>query len=147
MKKFLIVLLCVLFAGCAMLNEYVATDNGALVVKKAGRIAGIAIGFEKPEDIDKIIEYCDKLLLEKDTNLKEIALKKAYAFLYERYANTALTAALMAEVTDIIGIALNGVELNFLEGYDFTAMDMFVEAFRNGLVIASPKYKNKKLVR
>ncbi|MFA9409363.1 MAG: hypothetical protein ACERKJ_11110 [Candidatus Dadabacteria bacterium] len=144
-KKFLILSLCVLFVGCAILNEYVGTDSGALVVKKAGRIAGIAIGFEKPEDINKIIEYCDKLLLEKDIDLKEVALQKAYAYLYERYATTALTAALMAEVTDIIGIVLDGAELNFLENYDFTAMDMFVEALRNGLAIASPKYK--KLVR
>jgi len=135
----------ILFAGCTILNEYVATDTGALVVKKAGKIAGIAIGFEKPEDIENIIEYCDKLLLEKDISLKQAALEEGYAFLYDRYGTNPMTTMLISEATEIIGIVLEGNELNFLEGYDFTAMDMFVEAFRNGLSLATPKYK--KLVR
>ncbi len=144
-KKLLIGIVCLLFMGCSILNEYVATDNGALVVKKAGKIAGIAIGFEKPEDIENIIEYCDKLLLEKDISLKQAALEEGYAFLYDRYGNNPMTTMLISEATEIIGIVLEGKELNFLEDYDFTAMDMFVEAFRNGLALATPKYK--KLVR
>jgi len=147
MKRFLPILMAVvfLFVGCTVLNEYIATDTGALVIKKAGKIAGIAVGFEKVEDIDKIIEYCDALLLEKDESLKKAALEYAYAYIYDRYGQNLQTALLMSEATDLIGIVLKDEKLSFLDNYNFEAMDMFVLAFRDGLSLATPRYK--KLVR
>ena len=147
MKRFLQILIAVvfLFTGCTILNEYIATDTGAFVVKKAGKMAGIAVGFEKTEDINKIIEYCDKLLLEKDESLKKTALEYAYTYIYDRYGQNLQTALLMSEATELIGIVLKNDKLSFLDNYDFAAMDMFVLAFRDGLSLATPKHK--KLVR
>jgi len=147
MKRLLQILIAVvfLFTGCTILNEYIATDTGAFVVKKAGKMAGIAVGFEKTEDINKIIEYCDKLLLEKDESLKKTALEYAYTYIYDRYGQNLQTALLMSEATELIGIVLKNDKLSFLDNYDFAAMDMFVLAFRDGLSLATPKHK--KLVR
>ena len=139
MKRLFVVLFTLFFLtgfiGCAAINEYVATDTGTLVVKKGGKIAGIAVGFEKPGDIEKIESYCNYLLEEKDEGLKKAALETAYKYIYYRYGKNVKTAIIMSEVSDIIGIVIKDDTLSFLDGYDFTAMDMFVTAFRDGLIL------------
>jgi len=142
MKRLFLALLMMafLFTGCKVLNEYVATDTGAAVIKKAGKIAGIAVGFERVEDIDKIIERCDSLLEEKNEGFKKAALEMAYAYIYDRYGQNLQTALLMSEATDLIGIVLKGNKLSFTDIYDFTAMDMFIVAFRDGLSLATPRH-------
>lgn len=133
---FILIAVCFLFIGCPFFNEYVATDTGALVVKKAGRMAGIVTGFEKPEDVEKMIEYCDALLKEKDETLKEAALIYAYAYIYKRYGKNQKTVIIMAEISDLVGVIIKENTLSFMENYSFVAIDMFVTAFRDGLILA-----------
>ena len=123
------------FMGCQATNQYLQTDIGALIVKKAGKIAGIAVGFEKPQDIKKIEKYCNYLLEEKDEGLKKAALESAYKFIYKRYGKNVKTALLMSEATDIIGLVIKDETLSFTENYNLEAMDMFVKAFRDGLLL------------
>ena len=137
MKRILFVLIavCFLFTGCTLLNEYVATDTGTLVVKKAGRLAGIVTGFEKPEDVEKMINYCNDMLKEKDELLKQTAMETAYKYIYKKYGKNQKTVVIMAEISDIVGIVVEGDTLSFLDDYSFVAADMFITAFRNGLAL------------
>ena len=137
MVRFLVLLfaVCFLFTGCAILNEYIATDTGALVVKKAGRMAGIVTGFEEPEDVEKMINYCDEMLKEKDETLKQAAMKTAYKYIYKRYGKNQKTVIIMAEISDLVGVIIDGDTLSFMDGWDFTGTDMFITAFRNGLIL------------
>ena len=137
MKRLLFVLItvCFLFTGCAAIEQYVATDTGTLVVKKAGKVAGIVTGFETPGEVDKMIEYCDTLLVEKDIGLKKAAMEVGYKYIYDKYGENAKTVILMSEVSIIIGLVIKEGTLSFTDGYDFVAMDMFITAFRNGLVL------------
>ena len=136
-KAPLIVILFIafLFTGCAILNEYIATDTGALVVKKAGRMAGIVAGFEKPEDVEKMINYCNEMLKEKDESLKQMAMKTAYKYIYKRYGKNQKTVIIMAEISDLVGVIIDGDTLSFMDGWDITGTDMFITAFRDGLIL------------
>ena len=137
MKRQLSILIIILFmfSGCGAINQYIATDTGTLVVKKAGKVAGIVTGFETPAEVDKMIEYCDALLVEKDIGLKKAAMEVGYKYIYDKYGKNAKTVILMSEVSDIIGLVIKEGTLSFTDGYDFVAMDMFITAFRNGLIL------------
>ena len=131
--------LTILFTGC-IFDEWLLTPTGEAVIKKAGKIAGLVTGFENVAKINEMIEKCDTLLLEKDEALKEAAIQTAYKYVYARYGHNVQTALLMSEASEIIGIVLNGNKLEFLDGYDSKAVDMFIVSFRNGLSLATPKH-------
>lgn len=141
MKKSLLILIATffLFTGCKF-GDWLLTDTGSMVVNEAGELAGLITGFEKVEDIEKMIKKCDSLLLEKDEALKELALQEAYSYIYKRYGQNIQTAYLMSKATKLIGVILNEGKLEFLAGYKVEAMDKFIIAFRNGLSMATPRH-------
>jgi len=137
---FLGIALSVLFTTGCKFGDWLLTDTGSMVVKEAGELAGLVTGFEKVEDIDKLIAKCDSLLLEKNEALKELAIQEAYSLIYAKYGHNPQTAYLMSKATTLIGIVLKEGKLEFLAGYNPVWMDDFIVAFRNGLSLATPRH-------
>lgn len=128
---------CTLFQK---LSDYAATETGALIIQESGEIAGVIVGFEDPDKIEDMIEYCDDVLSIKDESVKQRALEAAYKYFFAKYGHNPQTTILMSKVTKLVGLIVKDDQIEFLEGYDSVGVDLFVQAFRDGLALAVPKY-------
>jgi len=105
MKRLFIlpILLCFVLSGCLGLET---TDSQEYAVKKLARITGITIGLEHPEDVDKAYSYLTYLDNLEDGTLKDAAIDVAVKYAYEKYGKTSKTVILVAEVVDLLKIAI-----------------------------------------
>jgi hypothetical protein len=149
MKRFFLIvpLLTIFLIGCPAflqnLNDYAATETGALILQEAGEIAGAVVGFEDQAKIEENIQYCDNILSQQDESLKQRLLEEAYALFFKKYGHNPQTALLMRKATKLLGLVIKGDKLEFLEGYDLAGIDLFIKAFRDGLSLAVPRFAPK----
>jgi len=147
-KLFLLVpLLTIFLIGCPAflqnLNDYAATETGALIIEETGEIVGTVIGFEDQDKIAEHIQYCDDLLSETAESAKQAALEAAATYFYAKYGHNAQTVTLMSKASKLIGVVFKDGKLDFLENYNPLALELFVKAVRDGFALAVPRFAPK----
>jgi len=130
MKRLTVLLvILVFFAGCTGLQ---LTETQEYTVKKVARLAGIYLGLERPDDVDKALAYCDYLTGLESGKLKEAALKVALDYIKKEYGQSLKAALLIGEVSDLITYAVpNDMGLTI----DVEKLDMAVKSFKEGLAL------------
>lgn len=130
MKKLCIVLMfAFLTVSCLGLET---TDSQDYAIKKIARIAGITLGMEHPEDIDKALSYLAYLENIEDGTLKDAAIDVAVKYAYEKYGKTSKTVILVAEAVDLMKIIVpdeTGATI------DTKLLDLAVSGMREGLIL------------
>ncbi len=131
MKVFLsLILLIFIVTGCAGLQT---TDTQDYTIKKVARLAGIFMALEKPDDVQKVLSYCEYIDSLKTGKLKETALKVALEYIQKNYGSGIKAALLISEVTDLISYAVpaeTGLE------FDPKLLNMAIVSFQEGLALS-----------
>ncbi len=136
MKVFLsLILLIFMVSGCSTIKTYLLSDTGKAITKRAGRVAALVFANQNAEEVDKAISYSNYILEEKDADLKKIAIKTAYKYAYKKFGNNVQAALIASEISEILGLVLTGEKLEFVKDFNFEAVDIFVYAFRDTLVV------------
>ncbi len=131
MKVFLsLILLIFMVTGCAGLQT---TDTQDYKIKKVARLAGIFMALEKPDDVQKVLSYCEYIDSLKTGKLKETALKVALEYIQKNYGSGIKAALLISEVTDLIAYAMpaeTGLK------FDPKLLNMAIVSFQEGLELS-----------
>ena len=125
--------LAIVFTGCAGLQ---LTDNQEFAVTKLSRIAGITMGLDQPEEIDKALSYIDYVSGIEDASLKEAAIDAAVAYIYQKYGKTDKTVIIVAEVVDLVKIVVPGDVAGDIDVIDMKLLNLALDGFRQGLILA-----------
>ena len=126
--------LAILFTtGCA---GFQLTDNQEFAVTKLSRIAGITLGLDQPEEIDRAISYVDYVSGLEDANLKEAAINAAVAYIYDKYGKTNKTVIIVAEVVDLVKIVVPGDVAGDIDVIDMKLLNLALAGFKQGLILA-----------
>ena len=139
MRKHLSILACILtimfmISGCLGLQT---TESQDFAIKKLARIAGITLALEQPGEVDKVLSYVEYLESMEDGNLKDAALAAAIEYVYKTYGKTNKTVILVAEVVDLLKMAL---PTNAVPGLspevDMRLLNVALAGFKEGILLA-----------